>query len=111
MRPSRSSGSRARSVRPRTCEDEPMAATFTATLDIEERQLRVEPADAHRALQVVTGRDLIPARARLRYGPGRTCEALARVLDAAIVQAEQAGLDPAHVLIVAGVAEPDEDIV
>lgn len=88
-----------------------MAVTLTATLDIDERQLRVEYADARRALEVVTGHDLITARARLRYGPGRTCEVLARVLDTVIVQAEDAGLDPAGLLIADGTAEPDEDIV
>jgi hypothetical protein len=90
---------------------EPMAATLTATLDIDDRQLRVEHTDARRALEVVAGQDLITARARLRYGPGRTCEALARVLDTAIVRAEHAGLDPARLLIAGGAVEPDEDIV
>jgi metal-sulfur cluster biosynthetic enzyme/ribosomal protein L22 len=88
-----------------------MAATLTATLDIDDRQLRVEHTDARRALEVVAGQDLITARARLRYGPGRTCEALARVLDTAIVRAEHAGLDPARLLIAGGAVEPDEDIV
>ena len=88
-----------------------MAATLTATLDIDDRQLRVEHTDARRALEVVTGQELITARARLRYGPGRTCEALARVLDTAIVRAEHAGLDPARLLIAGGAVEPDEDIV
>jgi len=43
-----------------------MAATLTATLDIDDRQLRVEHTDARRALEVVTGQELITARARLR---------------------------------------------
>lgn len=84
---------------------------LAATLAIEERQLRVEHADASRALAAVTGQDLIAARARLRYGPGRTCEPLARVLDAAAVRAERAGLDPSLLLISGTAAEPAEDIV
>jgi metal-sulfur cluster biosynthetic enzyme/ribosomal protein L22 len=88
-----------------------MTAAMTATLQISERQLRVEHGDAARALAAVAGQPVIPARARLRFGPGRTCEALARVLDAAITRAERAGLDPAFLVVAGGAAEPDEDIV
>lgn len=88
-----------------------MTATLTATLDIDERQLRVKHTDARQALDAVAGQELISARARLRYGPGRTCEALARVLDTAIVRAEHAGLDPGRLLIAGAAAEPGENIV
>jgi len=88
-----------------------MPATLTATLDINERQLRVADTDARRALDIVTGQHVVPARARLRYGPGRIYEALARVLDAAIVRAERAGLDPAHLVVAGGDVKADEDIV
>ena len=87
------------------------AGPVAATLEIDEPALRVTPADADRALAAVAGRDLVAARARLRFGPGRTCEALARVLDAAAVRARDAGLDPALLLIGGGAAEPGEDIV
>ncbi|HVT67761.1 MAG TPA: iron-sulfur cluster assembly protein, partial [Trebonia sp.] len=73
--------------------------------------LRVAQPDASRALAAVAGQDLVAARARLRYGPGRTCEPLARMLDAAVVRAENAGLDPALLLIAGGGAEAGEDIV
>jgi metal-sulfur cluster biosynthetic enzyme len=81
------------------------------SLEIDEPRLRVTHADACRALAAVAGHDLVAARARLRFGPGRTCEALARVLDAAAVRAQGAGLDPALLLISGSAAEPAEDIV
>jgi metal-sulfur cluster biosynthetic enzyme len=84
---------------------------MVATLEIDEPALRVTHADADRALAAVAGRDLVSARARLRFGPGRTCEALARVLDAAAVRARNAGLDPALLLIHGSAAEPGEDII
>jgi metal-sulfur cluster biosynthetic enzyme len=59
----------------------------------------------------VTGKAVIPARARLRFGPGRTCEAIARLLDRAIVRAEAAGLDPRLLVVAEGHAEAGEDIV
>ena len=59
----------------------------------------------------MTGKPVIPARARLRFGPGRTCEAIARLLDRAIVRAESAGLDPRLLVVADGSAEAGEDIV
>ena len=59
----------------------------------------------------MTGKPVIPARARLRFGPGRTCEAIARLLDRAIVRAEAAGLDPRLLVVAEGRAEAGEDIV
>ena len=85
--------------------------TAVATLEIDEPRLRLAHADACRALAAVAGLDLVAARARLRFGPGRTCEALARVLDAVAVRAQGAGLDPALLLIRGSAAEPGEDIV
>jgi ribosomal protein L22 len=52
-----------------------------------------------------------PGPARLRFGPGRTCEAIARLLDRAIVRAESAGLDPQLLVVADGSAEAGEDIV
>src|SRR5262249_1336305 len=68
-------------------------------------QLRVTERDARSALRAVAGQPVIPARARLRFGPGRTCEAIARVLDRAIVRAEPAGLDPRLLVVAHGTAE------
>ena len=88
-----------------------MTATLSATFDIDERQVRVPHAEANRALTMVLGSASAAARTRLRYGPGHTCEPLARVLDGAITRAELAGLDPAQLILAAGSVEPDEDIV
>ncbi len=57
------------------------------------------------------GLDAVAARARLRFGPGRTCEPVARLLDRVIVQAEQAGLSPARLVLAAGSVQAGEDIV
>jgi metal-sulfur cluster biosynthetic enzyme len=63
------------------------------------------------ALRAVWDQPVIAARARLRFGPGRTCEPLARLLDRAIVRAEAAGLDPASLIVADGSAAAAEDIV
>jgi metal-sulfur cluster biosynthetic enzyme len=85
--------------------------TFTAGLRIEEPRLRIAEPDAVTALRAVNGQPVIAARARLRFGPGRTCEPLARLLDRAIVRAEAVGLDPASLVVADGSAAAAEDIV
>ncbi len=85
--------------------------TLTAALRIEEPRLRIAEPDALTALRAVNGQPAIAARARLRFGPGRTCEPLARLLDRAIVRAEAAGLDPASLIVADGSAAAAEDIV
>jgi metal-sulfur cluster biosynthetic enzyme/ribosomal protein L22 len=85
--------------------------TLTAHWQIEEPQLRITQADAQAALRAITGQPVIPARARLRFGPGRTCEQLARLLDRAIVQAEAAGLRPDLLVVADGSIQPAEDII
>ena len=85
--------------------------TFTAGLRIEEPRLRIAEPDAVTALRAVDGQPVIAARARLRFGPGRTCEPLARLLDRAIVRAEAAGLDPASLIVADSSAAAAEDIV
>jgi metal-sulfur cluster biosynthetic enzyme len=82
-----------------------------AELRIDEPQVRVASPDGRTALDSVIGLDAIRARARLRFGPGRTCEQIARLLDRAIVQAEQAGLSPERLIIAGGRVQPGEDIV
>jgi len=88
-----------------------MGPTLAAEWHVDEPQLRVTEGDARAALHAVTGKAVIPARARLRFGPGRTCEAIARLLDGAIVRAEAAGLDPRLLVVADGSAEAGEDIV
>ena len=85
--------------------------TLTAEWHVEEPQLRITRIDGLTALRAITGLPVIPARARLRFGPGRTCEQLARLLDRAIVQAEAAGLRPDLLLVADGTIEPAEDII
>lgn len=70
-----------------------MNTIFAAQWQVDEPQLRVTEGDARTALRRITGQPAVSARARLRFGPGRTCEPVARLLDRAIVQAEVAGLD------------------
>ena len=79
--------------------------TLAAEWHVDEPQLRVAEGDARTALGAVLGRPVISARARLRFGPGRTCEAVARLLDRAIVQAEDAGLDPGLLVVADGRAQ------
>jgi metal-sulfur cluster biosynthetic enzyme/ribosomal protein L22 len=88
-----------------------MSTTLAAEWHVDEPQLRVTESDARSALRAVAGKPVIPARARLRFGPGRTCEAIARLLDRAIVRAESAGLDPRLLVVADGSAEAGEDIV
>ena len=85
--------------------------TVSAGLRIEEPRLRIAEPDAVTALRAVSGQPVIAARARLRFGPGRTCEPLARLLDRAIVRAEAAGLDPVSLIVADGSAAAAEDIV
>jgi metal-sulfur cluster biosynthetic enzyme/ribosomal protein L22 len=88
-----------------------MSMTLAAELHIDEPQLRVAETEGRAALRAVVGKPVISARARLRFGPGRTCELVARLLDRAIVQAEAAGLDPALLVVADGSAQAGEDIV
>ncbi|AMD49316.1 uL22 family ribosomal protein [Bordetella holmesii] len=61
---------------------------------VREPQLRLAQSEAAVALKWVINTQAGKARHRLRFGPGPTCEQLARLLDKALVQAEQAGIDP-----------------
>jgi metal-sulfur cluster biosynthetic enzyme len=85
----------------------PLAADWR----IDEPQLRVTEGDGRAALRTVTGQPVIAARARLRFGPGRTCEPVARLLDRAIVQAEDAGLDPGLLVVADASVQAAEDII
>ena len=84
---------------------------FAAELRLDEPQVRIAEHDAVTALRAVVGQPVVSARARLRFGPGRTCESLARLLDRAIAQAEGAGLDPARLIVADGSARAADDVV
>ena len=84
---------------------------LAAELRVDEEQVRLAEPDGRTALGTVLGLDAVAARARLRFGPGRTCEPVARLLDRVIVQAEQAGLSPARLILAAGSVQAGEDIV
>ena len=88
-----------------------MSTPLAAQWHIEEPRLRITQTDGQAALRAVTGQTLIPARARLRFGPGRTCEQLARIFDRAIVQAQKAGLQPDLLVVAGGSIEEAEDII
>jgi metal-sulfur cluster biosynthetic enzyme len=85
--------------------------SLTADWHVDEPRLRVTEAEGGAALRAVIGQSIVPARARLRFGPGRTCEQIARMLDRAIVQAEAAGLDPRLLVVADGSAQAAEDII
>jgi len=84
---------------------------LAAEWHVDEPQLRVSEHDGRTALAAVVGQPVIPARARLRFGPGRTCEPVARLLDRAITRAEAAGLDPGLLVVAGGSVRAGEDIV
>jgi metal-sulfur cluster biosynthetic enzyme/ribosomal protein L22 len=88
-----------------------MGTTLAAELHIDEPQLRVAESEGRAALRAIVGRPVTSARARLRFGPGRTCEAVARLLDRAIVEAEGARLDPELLVVADGSAHAAEDII
>jgi metal-sulfur cluster biosynthetic enzyme/ribosomal protein L22 len=94
-----------------TRQEGAMSTIFAAQWQVDEPQLRVTEGDARSALRRIAGQPAVSARARLRFGPGRTCEPVARLLDRAIVQAEAAGLDPALLVVADGSARAAEDIV
>jgi len=83
----------------------------TPRIVVDEPQLRVTVSEGQAALRVIAGRPVIAARARLRFGPGRSCEPIARLLDRVIVQAEGAGLDPELLVVADGSAQAAEDII
>ncbi len=84
---------------------------LAAELRIDEEPVRLAEPDGQAALGAVLGLDAVAARARLRFGPGRTCEPVARLLDRVIVQAEQAGLSPARLILATGRVAAGDDIV
>ncbi len=51
------------------------------------------------------------AIARLRFGPGLTCEQVARVIERVTARAERGGVEPDRLIVVGGRATAAEDIV
>ncbi|MEV5302971.1 uL22 family ribosomal protein [Amycolatopsis methanolica] len=85
--------------------------TTLAVLETVQNQVRVTAEEARSALAKVRGLRAGEALAKLRLGPGRTCEPVARVLDRALVEAAEAGLGPDQLVVAGGSAEPAEPIV
>lgn len=75
------------------------------------RHLRLSARDAEAGLSAVRGIPVTAARARLRLGPGRTCEPLARVLDRAIAEYEHAGRPVSSWVVLDGTIRAEEDIL
>jgi metal-sulfur cluster biosynthetic enzyme/ribosomal protein L22 len=84
--------------------------TFTG-ISVDQSQVRVSTAEARDALGRVLGTDAVSAAAKLRHGPGRTCEPVARVIERAVSRARDAGLDPKGLTVASSRVEPGEDIV
>lgn len=80
-------------------------------VNVHQTQVRVPHAEARDALERVTGTDAVSAVAKLRHGPGRTCEPIARVLDRAIANAAREGLDPSVLVVSRFGVQPAEGIV
>ncbi|MFC9362033.1 iron-sulfur cluster assembly protein [Rhodococcus sp. NPDC057014] len=78
---------------------------------VREHQLRITEPDASKALERVTGQSAAQARAKLRFGPGIVCEQLARMLDKALIRAQERGLDAGTLVLSGGSAVAAEDIV
>ncbi len=85
--------------------------TEVADITVKEQQLRVAQSEAAAALRGVLKQPAGQARARLRFGPGRTCEALARMLDKALVQAENGGIEADQLVVSGGSVTVAEHII
>jgi metal-sulfur cluster biosynthetic enzyme/ribosomal protein L22 len=85
--------------------------TTLGLLTAREPQARVVTAEARAALDTVSGLPVVEAVAKLRFGPGRTCEPVARVIDKALAMAERAGITADKLVVVGGSVRPAEDIV
>ena len=88
-----------------------IAAIQTGVVVVDEPALRLDRGDAVEAVRRLVGQPVIAARATLRFGPGPTCEPLARVLDRAVEQAHQVGQDPAQLIVADARIDAGEDFV
>ena len=80
--------------------------TLLGELAVEEPQLRLVAADGRRALEAVRGLPAVEAVVKLRFGRP-SCEALARLIEKALAQAERAG----ELIVTGGAIEAADDIV
>ena len=85
--------------------------TLLGELAIQEPQLRVVDVDGRRALETVRGLTATAAIAKLRFGPGQTCEPVARLIETAVARAERAGVGPDQMVVIGGEVERAEDII
>lgn len=85
--------------------------TLLGELAVQEPQLRVVDVDGRRALDTVRGLTASAAIAKLRFGPGQTCELVARLIEKAVARAEGAGVGPDQLVVIGGEVERAEDIV
>lgn len=85
--------------------------TLLGELAVHEPQLRVVDTDGRRALAAVSGLTATTAVAKLRFGPGRTCEPIARLIEKAVSRAERGGIDGDRLIVVGGSVTTGEDIV
>lgn len=85
--------------------------TLLGELAVHEPQLRVLDSDAKHALEAVRGKTATAAVAKLRFGPGRTCEPIARLIETAVTRAEPAGIGADRLIVVGGAVATGEDIV
>lgn len=85
--------------------------TLLAEMTARGDRVRVDSELARQAIAQIIGHSATDAIVRLRFGPGRTCEAVARVLETATARAERGGVDPNRLMVTSGDASPAEDIV
>jgi metal-sulfur cluster biosynthetic enzyme/ribosomal protein L22 len=85
--------------------------TSLGELAVEEPQLRVIETEGRWAVDTVRGMTATQAIVKLRFGPGRTCEAVARLIERGVANAERAGVSTDHLIVVGGDVQPGEEIV
>lgn len=85
--------------------------TLLGELVVQEPQLRLVESDGRRALDSVQGMSAREAVAKLRLGPGRTCEPIARLIEKAVVNPDRAGITGDRLVVVGGDVAAGEDIV
>ncbi|TWE09985.1 iron-sulfur cluster assembly protein [Rudaeicoccus suwonensis] len=76
-----------------------------------ESQLRIVAADASAAISLVRGMGAVQARNLLRFGPGRTYEQVARLLDKALAKSGTCGHGGDTLVVAGGTATAVDDIV
>jgi metal-sulfur cluster biosynthetic enzyme len=67
--------------------------------------------DGRWAVDTVRGMTATQAIVKLRFGPGRTCEPVARLIERGVANAERAGVSTDRLIVVGGDVQPGEEIV